>query len=128
MQRLLRKALPFCIALACMALAPSRASAQHSTTLNWSESTTCAAPCTITYNVFRGTSPGAENTTPLNSSPIASTTFTDSTVSLGNTYFYVVQAVETNSGLVLTSANSNEVSAIFPPAPTAPALQPPVLK
>lgn len=81
----------------------------------------------MTYNVFRGTTAGAEGAQPINAAPIASLTFTDSTVAMGNTYFYVVQGVETCGTFVLTSAKSNEVSATFPTNPSAPTLQTPVL-
>ena len=96
--------------------------------LTWSESSSCTSPCTITYNVYRGATAGGESTTPApNATPLTTLTYTDSTVALGNTYYYVVQAVETTGGLVLNSANSNEVSCTLPQAPVAPLLGTPTL-
>ena len=96
----------------------------YSAALSWTASTSaasCTSPCTFGYNVYRGTTSGGENlTTPLNSSVVTGTTYSDTTVALGNTYYYVVQAVETTGGLTLTSASSNEASVTFPAAPAAP--------
>jgi hypothetical protein len=81
-----------------------------------------APNCTFGYNVFKGTVAGAESLTPLNSIPLTALTYTD-TITLTSslqTYFYVVQAVETASGITANSANSNEVSATFPGVPAAP--------
>lgn len=98
--------------------------AAHSVSLTWVASlsaATCVSPCTLTYNLYRGTAAGAENmAAPINSAPVAGTSFSDTNVVLGQTYFYVVQAVETSGTLVLTSANSNEASVTFPQAPAAP--------
>jgi hypothetical protein len=59
------------------------------------------------YYVYRGTSPGAESATPLNASPVTSTTFRDTTVAPFTTYFYTVKAVNTGGA----SAASNEANA-----------------
>jgi hypothetical protein len=87
----------------------------HDVILYWNPSTTPG----VGYNVFRGTAPGGESTTPLNSSPVAagcaSTTtcsYTDATVVAGTTYYYTVAAVASND--VTQSANSNQVSAPVP--------------
>ena len=76
--------------------------------LSWSSSVG-----TITgYNVFRGTAAGGESTTPLNSTPlpVGTTSFKDTGVIAGNSYYYVVQAIDGPAA----SANSNEVSAMVP--------------
>jgi len=78
----------------------------HSAALTWVASTSVVAG----YNVYRGTVSGGPYTK-LNSSLIAVTTYTDSTVQSGQTYFYVVTAVDANN---VESAHSNEVSAIIP--------------
>jgi hypothetical protein len=49
--------------------------------------------------------------TKLNSTPIAPTNETDSTVQSGQNYFYVVTAVDSSN---VESAYSNEVSAVIP--------------
>lgn len=109
-----------------LAAAAGQGGSGHSVTLAFTASTSassCTAPCSFGYNVFRGTAAGAESTIPLNSSPITATTFTDSTITLGSspvTYFYIVEAVETASGVTVASSPSNEASATFPGIPTAP--------
>lgn len=57
------------------------------------------------YNVYRGTSSGAEQGAPIGTS--TTTTYTDNSVAAGPTYYYTVAAV-TSSG---TSGPSNEASA-----------------
>jgi Abnormal spindle-like microcephaly-assoc'd, ASPM-SPD-2-Hydin/Fibronectin type III domain len=61
----------------------------HSVLLQWSASTTQG----VTYNVFRATTANGYGTTPLNPSPISGTSYTDTNVTSGQQYFYVVQAV-----------------------------------
>jgi len=78
----------------------------HNVALMWGASSTSG----VTYNVFRGTSPGGESTTALNSSPISSLTYTDANVTSGQTYYYVVEAVNSAG----SSAPSNEASAGVP--------------
>ena len=99
----------------------TRASA-HGVTLGWTASASaasCVSPCVFSYNVYRGTAAGGEDmSTPINSSPVLGTAFVDANVTLGNTYFYVVEAVEVTGTLTLTSAPSNEASATFPSAPS----------
>ena len=57
------------------------------------------------YNVYRGTAPGGEAGEPVGSP--TGTTYTDSSVSAGTTYYYTVAAVSSAG----TSAPSNEASA-----------------
>jgi len=80
----------------------------HDIILTWTAGTTAGV---TGYNVYRGTASGKESTTPLNSSPITGTTFTDSNVTAGKTYYYMVTTV--GSGDV-QSADSSEVSATVP--------------
>jgi hypothetical protein len=78
----------------------------HSVTLTWTASTS-----TVTgYNVYRSTVSGGPYTK-LNSSPTAATTYADTTVQSGQTYFYVVTSVDSSN---VESANSAEVSATIP--------------
>ena len=113
----------FLLILAFAMVAPA---ASHSVTLTWNAATPSMPACptapTLGYNVFRGTAAGAESTTPLNATPIAALTYTDTTVAVGNSYFYTVQTVETCGSLTLASKNSNEVSAIYPNAPGSPTI------
>ncbi|MFA5265036.1 MAG: fibronectin type III domain-containing protein, partial [Opitutaceae bacterium] len=80
--------------------------------LNWNASS--GALC---YNIYRGTSPGGEGTTAV-APGIVTTTYTDTGLAGGTTYYYVVKAVNTTGH----SGISNEASAtpIVPPAPPAP--------
>jgi endoglucanase Acf2 len=63
------------------------------------------------YNVYRGTSPGNESTTPLNSAPITDTSYRDTTVAPSTTYFYIVKAFN-NGGLSGPSNEANATTAI----------------
>jgi hypothetical protein len=81
----------------------------HDVILTWTASTTSGV---AGYNVYRGTTSGAECASPLNPTPIAGTTFTDSNVLAGQAYYYVVTAV--NSDGSKESPNSSEASATVP--------------
>jgi hypothetical protein len=61
----------------------------HAAALTWTASTTP----NVTYNVYRATASTGPFTTPMNASPITGTTYTDTTVQAGQTYYYVVTAV-----------------------------------
>jgi hypothetical protein len=76
----------------------------HSVVLNWAASTTPS----VTYNVYRSGTSGVYSA-PLASS-ISTTSYTDNAVQSGQTYYYVVTAV--NSGG--ESARSNESPAAIP--------------
>jgi hypothetical protein len=88
---------------------PLSGAGTHDAILSWAASTT---PGVVGYNVYRGTTSGGESATPLNSSPVNGTTYTDATVQAGQTYYYVTRAVASDD--VTQSANSNEVSATVP--------------
>jgi fibronectin type 3 domain-containing protein len=82
-------------------------------TLSW----TAPSGSTVTgYNIYRGTSSGKESSTPINSSPVSSTSYVDTTVTNGTTYYYTVAAVN-GSG---QGASSGEASATPQAAPAAP--------
>ena len=59
------------------------------------------------YNIYRSATMG-EPYTKINTSPISGTTYTDSPLTNGTPYYYVVRAVDTSTN---ESDNSNEVSA-----------------
>ena len=61
----------------------------HAAILNWTASTTP----NVTYNVYRSSASAGPFTTPVNSSPITGTTYTDTSVQAGQTYYYVATAV-----------------------------------
>jgi hypothetical protein len=78
----------------------------HTVTLSWTASTTPG----VTYNVYRRT-PGGSYTTKLNSVVVGGTSYIDATSTAGQTYFYVIRAVDSTN---TESANSSEVQAIIP--------------
>ena len=78
----------------------------HSVTLTWTASTSTVSG----YNVYRSTVSGGPYTK-LNSTLVAATTYVDSTVQAGQTYFYVVTSVDSSG---VESADSTEVSATVP--------------
>jgi hypothetical protein len=82
------------------------ASANHSATVSWDN----GDPTAISYTVYRSGVSGGPYA-PLNASPLSVTTYTDSSVSAGSTYFYVV--TESNAAGV-ESQFSSEVSATVP--------------
>jgi len=91
-------------------------SAAHDIVLSWTASPTAG----VTYNVYRGTSSGNENTatpltcitTTLNTASTPSCADADPTLVSGTPYFYVVTAVVSNGSAKTQSANSNEASAV----------------
>jgi len=79
----------------------------HDVMLSWSASSGAAG-----YDVYRGTSSGGESSTPLNSAPISGTTFTDTNVQPGQTYYYKITSVAQNGNV--QSGKSTEVSTTVP--------------
>jgi Abnormal spindle-like microcephaly-assoc'd, ASPM-SPD-2-Hydin/Immunoglobulin I-set domain len=78
----------------------------HLVTLNWTASTSTVSG----YNVYRSTTSGGPYTK-LNSTPVAATTYVDSTVQAGQMYFYVVTSVDSGG---VESVDSSEVSTTVP--------------
>jgi hypothetical protein len=79
---------------------------QHSVSLSWNASTSTI----VGYNVYRGTQSGGPYVA-VTSAPDASTTYTDSTVLAGSTYYYVVTAIDGNGN---ESTYSNQAQAVIP--------------
>jgi fibronectin type 3 domain-containing protein len=86
-----------------------------SVTVSWSAPATNGGSPVTGYNVYRGTSPGGESGPPV-ASNVTTTSFTDTGLANGTTYYYKVAAVNA----VGTSAQSSEVSAT-PHVPAAAA-------
>jgi hypothetical protein len=78
----------------------------HWVDLSWNASTSVV----VGYNIYRGTTSGGPYTK-LNSSQVLLTTYTDSTVQSGLTYYYVTTAVDSGG---TESIYSNEVQAVIP--------------
>ena len=81
-------------------------SASHPVALIWNPSSSVV----VGYNVYRSTYSGGPYTE-LNSSPVLVDTYTDNTVPAGQTYFYVVTAVDASGA---ESGFSNEAQATVP--------------
>ena len=85
-------------------------------TLSWVAPAAIGSGTLSGYNVFMGTAPGAESTTPVNTSLVAGTTYTVTGLTGGTTYYFTVQTVTT----VGSSVSSNEVSATASAAAVSP--------
>ena len=81
--------------------------AAHSVSLSWAPSSSTGV---VGYNVYRGTISGGPYTK-LTASPITSVLDSDSNVSSGQTYYYVVTAVDSSNN---ESADSNQAVASVP--------------
>jgi fibronectin type 3 domain-containing protein len=78
----------------------------HSVALTWTASTSTVSG----YNIYRSTVSGS-GYAKLNSSLLASLSYSDSTVQSGTTYFYVATAVDSGGD---ESPDSNQASAVIP--------------
>ena len=79
----------------------------HTVALKWTASTSANV---TGYKVYRATVSGGPYTL-LTASPVAATSFTDSTVLSGQTYYYVTAAIDSSNN---ESTFSTQVSAIIP--------------
>ena len=84
--------------------ASAPAGLQHSVTLSWKASPSAV----VGYNVYRR---GASGVVKINSEPVTGTSYVDRTVQSGQTYFYVIKAVNPKGG---ESTASNEIRADIP--------------
>ena len=96
---------PLNIALSGTGVATS--ASNHTVALTWERSSTSSV---TGYFVYRGTKPSGPFAQ-LNSSPESSPSYSDSTVSSGQVYYYYVTAVDSSN---IHSADSNEVSVTIP--------------
>ncbi len=89
--------------------APSGLSAtagNGSATLTWSAPGTSGSSAIVGYDIFEGTSPGQEATTPVNSTPVSSTSYTVTGLTNETTYYFTVAAVNASG----QGPASNEVA------------------
>lgn len=75
----------------------------------------CTGTQTCTYNIYRGTAPGGEGSTPI-ATGVTTASYADAAVNRGVTYFWQTSAVN-NVG---ESGRSNEATATIPDVPAAP--------
>ena len=80
----------------------------HTVALAWTASTTTDVNG---YNVYRGTTSNGPYSTKVNTSLVGSVQFSDSSVTSGLTYYYVVTAVDSNN---VESTFSNQATAVIP--------------
>ena len=88
---------------------------QRTVVLSWTVPTSDGGSPITGYNIYRGTAPGGEGSTPV-ATNVASSSFTDTGLANGTTYYYKVAAVNAAG----TSPQSGEASATPQPAATAP--------
>jgi len=79
---------------------------QHSVSLSWTASTSTV----VGYNVYRGGTSGGPYTR-INSALDSNTSYMDSSVQAGQTYYYVTTAVDSTGA---ESAYSNQVQGVIP--------------
>jgi len=95
----------------------------HKVTLTWTNTCTAALPCSITPYRIGGSCPatvaGSTGWTALPSTAVGATTTADSTVLGGQTYSYVVVAVD-STDITNVSNPSNCVTVTVPNAPADP--------
>jgi hypothetical protein len=78
----------------------------HTVLLGWTASTTSG----VTYSVYRAATSGGYNYGAPLATGITGTSFTDCSVALGQTYYYVIQAVANG----ISSVNSTEITLTIP--------------
>src|SRR6185436_3878524 len=87
---------------------PTPTPTQHIVDLSWNLST---SPNTSGYNVYRGTTSAGPYSKINSGGLVASSLYTDSNVSSGHTYYYVVTAVDSSGA---ESGYSNQTQAVVP--------------
>jgi len=84
--------------------------------LSWDAPVPNGGPPADGYNVYQGSSPGGESSSPVNSSPITSTSYPVTGLTNGSTYYFTVKAVNAQG----PGAASGEVMAVPLTVPDAP--------
>jgi fibronectin type 3 domain-containing protein len=82
------------------------AATAHTVTLSWTASTSTVSG----YNIYRSTTSGSGYTL-INSGLVAVQTYTDTSVEIGTTYYYVTTAVDSSGN---ESTYSNQATAVIP--------------
>lgn len=87
----------------------------HSVTINWTASPDAAANPTLSYNIYRAVGSCTNTFVKINSTAAGVLAFTDTNVTVGQTYCYQATAVLNG----LESIPSNQDPAVILPAPPA---------
>jgi len=95
----------------------SASAGNGSVSLSWTAPSNNGGAAITKYNVYRGTSSGGEGSTPI-ASVTSGTTYTDSGLSNGTTYYYQVTAVNSAGESGRSSESSATPTATAPGAPT----------
>ena len=85
-----------------------------SITLNWDAPSDNGGASITSYKIYRGTSSGGESSTPIATVNGNITTYTDSNVTAGTTYYYKVTAVNSAGESAMSNEASATVMAIIP--------------
>ncbi len=90
-------------------IVPLSGGGSHDIVLSWTAS---ASADIVGYDIYRGTTSGGESPSPLNSSPVTGTSYTDASVTTGDEYYYIVTSVTSDGST--QSVPSPETSATVP--------------
>ena len=93
------------------------APADRQVTLSWDRPASDGGSQVSGYNVYQGTSPGGEGDTPVNGSPVTSTSYPVTGLTNGSTYYFTVIAVNAH-GPGAASAEVPSTPLTVPEAPT----------
>ena len=86
-------------------------------TLNWSAPASSGGALITSYNIYRGSSPGGEATSPI-ATNVSVASFTDASLSNGAAYYYKVTAVNSaGEGSVSNEASATPQAPALPSAP-----------
>lgn len=100
--------------------APTGLTATAASTTSINLSWTAPAGTVTGYNVYRGTTAGGESATPINGATlITATTYSDTGLTAGTTYYYVVRAVNGAGPSPASAEASATTQTAAPAAPTA---------
>ena len=89
-------------------------------TLAWDPPASDGRPQASGYNVYQGTSPDGESATPVNGSPVTSTSYTVTGLTNGSTYYFTVTAVNLSViavNRVANGVNEGQASCEVPAVP-----------
>ena len=87
-----------------------------SVSLSWTAPSSAGGSAITSYDILRATTPGGESSTPF-ASGVTGTTYDDTDVSNGTTYYYEVEAVNT-TGRSVASNEASTTPGTVPGAPT----------